>query len=86
MKVVDFKREERLASDLFAALTDTAKELEVEYGSGVDSEVVVVYLFEGGMTLHSLSGDADSANMLLDMAKTTLINSQLVGGMDDTRH
>jgi len=87
MKVVDFKKKEevvRLASDMFTEFADLAKETEVMYGA--EAEVVVIYLTEEGMAVASLSGDADSANMLIDMAKASIVNAQLGRGYDDTVH
>lgn len=87
MKVVDFKKkevEERLASNMFTEFVTKAKEAEVMYGA--EAEAVVIYLTEEGMTVASLSGDADSANMLIDMAKASIINSQLLGSYDGTTH
>ena len=87
MKVVDFKKkevEERLASDLFTEFVTIAKETEVVYGA--EAEAVIIYLTPDGMAIASLSGDADSTNMLMDMAKATLVNSQLRGDYDGTTH
>ena len=87
MKVVDFKKKEeevRLASDMFTEFADMAKAVEVAHGA--DAEAVVIYLSDEGMAIGSLSGDADSANMLIDMAKASIVNSQLLGDYDDTVH
>ena len=87
MKVVDFKKKEeevRLASDMFAEFADMAKSIEAQHGAA--AEVAVVYMTDEGMMVGSLSGDADSTNMLFDMAKISLINSQLMGDYDDTIH
>lgn len=87
MKVVDFKKkevEERLASDLFTEFVTIAKETEVMYGA--EAEAVILYLTPDGMAISSLSGDADSTNMLIDMAKVVLVNSQLQGDYDGTTH
>jgi len=87
MKVVDFKKKEevvRLASDMFTEFADMAKETEVTHGA--EAEVVIIYMTAEGMAVGSLSGDADSANMLIDMAKASIVNSQLLGDYDDTVH
>jgi len=91
MKVVEMKPKEKekppKASDMFQSLADMYDELEKSYedntGEELFVEVVSVGLGPYGLDMMSNAYNPDGINMILDMAKRTIIDMQFEGEVQD---
>lgn len=87
-RVIDgkFKKDEPKASDALQAFADMAT--EVEEGTGSPCEVAIVFLSPYGLTLGGNAPNPEGINLLLDMAKWSVLMAQFEGevGEDGTIH
>lgn len=93
MKLVDLKpkkKEVPKASDIFQSLADSCMENEgawhEETGEDLEVEVVALLLGPYGLEIVSNSHNPDGINMILDIAKMSILQQQFEGGADETYH